>query len=488
MEHTITQKLVKKAGILGLGVILCCFGIALYRLPDIPGEWYGDISIVHEYVLAILSRQWPFLFVTSAGPLYHYLIAPVVFLFGHAYVVYKVCSVVIGMVGLVGMYLLLYTQFGGSMAVVGTALVGMSSWFLAWERTGNSQVIIIPILMFSLWLFFRWERGGSFSLLLAGFAVSLLGLFVYPQSWMIPVVYVWLLMTAKKRVSSGRWVALWCFVGCASFLWFVAIRNSGDTFVGGYIGSKIWPVFVEQPAQIGGKLLENYRKVMFMFHGIGDGVFRVNVPRSPMLDPVSGIGLLFGLLIWTLADWKQMARWIVVPVMMLVLPSVSPALPAAEIPNSGRTIAILPLVFTVVSYGMCFIGKKFGWIVVGILMCGAISLNLYKYFIVYPTGLPNGNTPTARHIAAYIDTLPLNEPVYLSGCCWEAWGQPEPKAIYYQLNNQKGRETLLSIGVPKNRRSGRVVVISPPDAATGSATRYFSNEGVALFAVTIVPE
>ena len=139
-----------------------------------------------------------------------------------------------------------------------------------------------------------------------------------------------------------------------------------------------------------------------------------------------------------------------------MLPSLSPALPIAEIPNSGRTIGIVPFVMILVSSGVKATGKYISVFLVAIILL----LNIHKYFVEYPNGLPAKNTPTARLIAAYIDTLPSETPVYLSSCCWEEWGQPEPKAIYYQLTHPKGRTTLLTIDTLPYLPGA--VVIGPP--------------------------
>ena len=72
-------------------VILVLFFIAcIYQLNVLPEEWYGDISNVHEYVNQILSGERPFYFFQSPGPLYHYLITPIVFFYrNHGYDTYK---------------------------------------------------------------------------------------------------------------------------------------------------------------------------------------------------------------------------------------------------------------------------------------------------------------------------------------------------------------------------------------------------------------
>src|SRR3989338_6962645 len=88
-------------------VIIFALLVRLFRLDYIPGEWYGDISNVHEYVEQILAGKWPFYFFQSPGPLYHYLITPIAIIFAnHGYETYKIASVIVSLIGLLGSFLM----------------------------------------------------------------------------------------------------------------------------------------------------------------------------------------------------------------------------------------------------------------------------------------------------------------------------------------------------------------------------------------------
>jgi hypothetical protein len=59
------------------------------------------------------------------------------------------------------------------------------------------------------------------------------------------------------------------------------------------------------------------------------------------------------------------------------------------------------------------------------------------YFVDYAAHLPDGNVPFGREIAAAIDALPEDAEIHLLGCCWGAWGQPEPGGITYALRRPR---------------------------------------------------
>jgi len=56
-----------------------------YRIDSIQSEMYGDIEIVQTYVKNVIDGNWPWYFNLSSGPLYHYLIAPVLIWLGTGY-------------------------------------------------------------------------------------------------------------------------------------------------------------------------------------------------------------------------------------------------------------------------------------------------------------------------------------------------------------------------------------------------------------------
>lgn len=432
-------------------VLLICLGVGLYRILEIPGEWYGDISIVHEYVQDILDGGLPWYYSLSAGPLYHYLIAPWIALFGHNYVVYKILSVCIGILGLGAIYLLASKLISSRWAVVTVFLTGTSFWWLAWERLGNSQIIIPAMTALTMWCALQWQTIGQTRYVFMGAAISLLGLFVYPQTWVLPFLYF--AFVPQKRLRHPYDIWLIGIIVLFGALWLSIVTRSIDVFTSGYIGSKVSPVFTTHVGEVVLRFVINFFRTMLMFNVHGDNVFRVNIPGSPQLDVVSGIFFLLGMYDWIRHGDKKKFTYIWIPMIVLILPSISPGLPAIEVPNSGRTLGIIPFVYICVvsgiNYGFEWLKKKFprkATLYLSTILLVILWLNFQKYFIVYPLGLSENNTPVARKIAEYVDTILLETEVYLVSCCWSQDTQaPDPKAIYYQLNRTHGREGLLDL-------------------------------------------
>ena len=126
-----------------LTVITAVFS-RLYLLDSLPGEWFGDISNVHEYMMLILAGKWPFYFFQSPGPVYHYLIAPLVIIFkNNGYLTYKISSVIVSLAGLVSAYFFIKAASDRKTAMTGILVMGISFWYLIWSRIGNSQIVIV---------------------------------------------------------------------------------------------------------------------------------------------------------------------------------------------------------------------------------------------------------------------------------------------------------------------------------------------------------
>jgi len=57
-----------KAKIFLILIFILALTVRVYRLAELPGEWFGDISNVHEYVEQIFKGEWPYSFFQSPGP------------------------------------------------------------------------------------------------------------------------------------------------------------------------------------------------------------------------------------------------------------------------------------------------------------------------------------------------------------------------------------------------------------------------------------
>ena len=518
--------------VLLLGIFAVYLGITGYHLRMLPAEWYGDISIENREVMAILTGNFPWRFYLSAGPAYHYVVAGFAYFLGTRYETYKLASVVTGLLAVLFMYLL-GKEFAGRWVGLLTAFTGaVSFWLIVFARLGSSPQILSPVLSAgAVYFLLRFLNHGrwwnvALSMLIAGF-----GLFTYPSTFVLPFVILalvgWQWVFDRPRTPWMRAFLIALAVLLPFCLWFWRTMTADPAFSPrGYIGSKL---FENNASPFG--ILETFAMNMLravgMFQVTGDTAFRTNLSGKPMLDSLSG-GLMDLGLVWLFLNQRLRQRWtwVIFPILILLAPSADPGLPAVEIPSASRALDTVPFVFLLVALGV-----KAAWVIIwrlvsspadfwediqaqfgrtppspqspaldqpadpgalaakdlrrdqifssaliGLVLISITFLNLIKYFGPYARGLPEHNQPWGLLIARYLDSLPPTVDVELAACCWGQHGQPEPKGIYYVLQNQQGRASLLSgkyIQQCRDLQPGRsYVIIFPPNPKSILATRF----------------
>jgi 4-amino-4-deoxy-L-arabinose transferase-like glycosyltransferase len=429
-----------------LAVVL---GLRLYRLNDAPADIYGDIVILLKYVRSILAGGFPFYFVDSTGPLYHYLVAPLGLVLGLNYLTVKTASVIASLAALACTYLLAREAGAGRrVAWLAVLLGGVSCWLLIFSRLGNSQ-IITPVLSALTFLFLARARRCRRRRDLACCAVvSAMGLYAYPQTFVLaPAAAVPLLWWCWRKQLPWRWAILFVAIVAALTLPFMAIVVSDPAdFVGGYIGGKLLG------HDLGARLLAwppLLVKSLLMFNWRGDNIFRSNPPGLPQLDPVSGCLFLIGigqLVRRRYATYRWVTLW---PLLFLQIPSTLVLNFPGEVPSASRTLLVTPFVYTIAALGMerLFLpaSRSPEWLRTGLLLATSAVitvLNAERYFAAYIPQQPNRNVSFTREIARVIDSVPAGTAVSFYGCCWGEWSTPEwedipwalarPRDIYYQ--------------------------------------------------------
>lgn len=406
-----------------IGIILF---LRLFKLEWLQREIYGDIMIVRNYVTNVLAGHWPTRFDLSAGPLYHYLIAPIVALVGRDYTGLKIASVIVSLGGLAATYALCRELVDDYFALLTTFIAGVSSWLLVFSRLGNSQIISPLLTAAMLWLAARFVKFGRQADLIACAVVSALGLYVYPQLFILPGVafVVLVLLRWTGFVVPGRMLGLFVVVTLICAIPFIFIvRADPANFTVGYVGSKL-----KAEGDLPALLAQNTVKALLALHVRGDEIFRSNPPGQPHLDPISGVLFLAGALYW-LTD-RERRRWAPIwlaPLLLLQVPSIMAVNQPREVPSASRTLGITPIAYMLVASGLWWLigairRRVHRWVApiaaTAILLAAILALNVQRYFRDYLSNLPYGDIPIGRLIADYADSLPDDTHVYMVGCCW----------------------------------------------------------------------
>lgn len=473
-------------------VSVVALALRLYNLDVLPGEWYGDISIVNDYVSSIQSLHWPVGFTLSAGPFYHYLITPVVATLGHSYLSFKLASVIVSLLAIVATMLLAYEIGGSRLSLLAGLISGASSWLLVFSRLGNSQIAIPALTGFTGYFLARYARTGRQRDAVLGAAISAIGLYSYPQTFILPAVSLLILAfySFRSRRQAYRDFLVSCLVVLAVAVPFVFIvTGQSDNFQTGYVGDKFFGTGQESIDVAAVTLARNLLTTALMLHVRGDVVFRSNPPQSPQLDLVSGLFFILGMLDLIFGKKRRFLPLILISLAILIVPGAWPFLPPSEIPSASRTLGITPFVYLLVADGLLWLyytvkgelgkaryvgARRIGsYAIVGAAVGVILILNGNRYFVTYAWGLPNHNTAYDKIIASKINALPADASVYLGGCCWGDWGQPEPDGIVHELQGSRDVTFLqpeqFSCGAVQRDRSPQYFFWDPRDKSKGFA-------------------
>ncbi len=420
--------MVNKNNIIAGGIFCLALVLRFFRLDSVPGEFYGDIAIIYDLTKGILHWQFPYFFVLSNGPLYGYIIAPLIALFGEqGYLPYKIASVVVSLFAILFTYLLAQQLANRKTALIAAFLMATSSWYLVFSRLGNAPVIIPVLTAASFYCLAHAHKTKKFGYMVLGGLIAGLGWYEMPQTFFLPVIYSIVALTTfpwkKNLVLAGLLILM--------AIPFLGIVNSErDLFFAGYIGGK----FNHQtPSMAIAKVADNTRRSLGMLHLQGDGTFRNNPPKKPQLDLLSGLFFLIGIG-FVVIKKKKLMMLLIFPFLALQLPSILVLSEELATPNASRTIGILPFIMVLTAMGITasldYIKNIQLQKVLLILGLGTIlSLNSFRYFVEYANALPNKNTPIGKMIATDIDNTPLDVKVVVLGSGWGEWGQPEISGI-----------------------------------------------------------
>ncbi len=416
---------VKQIWFLGLAAVLVV-SVRLFKLNTIQTDLYGDIQIVYQYVEGVRRGSWPFQYVLGVGPIYHYMIQPIILLAGLSYYSLKLSAVIVSLGAVLATYALARRLINEYFALLAATITGISSWLLVFSRLGISLILAPLLVTCALWLIMRIVQDHGQRDVVACAVISAFGLYSYPQGFVLPAVSLITLVCLRLLGHPISWANLRRFIivsilGALPFIWLV--YRSPDSFIHGYIGSKF---FAEgDPLKT---LIRNIVAAALAYHIRGDSIFRSNPAYLPHLDQISGLLFLAGIVFWLQPTRRQWSPVLLVPFVLLHLPSVLVLGRPTEVPSAGRTLGVAPIVYILVASGLWWLVEYFakigrqriGLVVAGVLLVAVFALNMQRYFGAYIDGLPYHDTSIGARIALYADSLPPDTQVYVVGCCWES--------------------------------------------------------------------
>lgn len=335
-------------------IVLFGAAVRLYNLDEFPpGLWFdeADNILQAQHILNEPSTVGAFSAFTNLPTAFLVPIALVVKLAGVSITSARLVAAAFGLAGIVAMFLMMRHMGGTLFGLIAAFLTAAMRWDINWSRIGMHGVTMTFFTAITAWLTYRAlrsERMADFAL--AGAAMGL-GMWFYTPFRLFPLVIGIVALhaliftrTARKRLLINFGVlALFAVFVSLPVLQFAAtqpeefFRRSSDVSIFAHVPEG------EAASAVRNNLLRHLR----MFHFEGDPNGRHNIPGEPMLDTLSGLLMLAGLVVvafrWRNAAMFALPFW----VLIMIIPGTL-SIPW-ESPQSLRSIAVIPAVIALIT-------------------------------------------------------------------------------------------------------------------------------------------
>ncbi len=356
--------------VLLVAILLVAAFFRLYRLEAAPPGLQHD-EVFHGHDASVVLQGAPRIyFESNAGnePLFVYLMAGAIALFGGNYLGIRSAAVLCGLATIAFTYLLARRTFGYRVALMTGAGLAVAFWPVFLSRVGLRAASLPPLAAaaaYFFWAGLKQPKGGRRWWAYFALAGIFLGgaLYTYPASRMIPLiflVFVLYLALFNRPLLRERWKG-------------VLLSFALAALVAAPIGAYIWThpradVRVQQlsqplallakgdPSQVVRFTLDTLK----MFTLRGDPVWRYNLAGRPVFEPLSGalfyLGLALALLRWRQPRYAFLLLWLLLALV--------PSMITDSAPSFLRASGALPVVYVfpavAVEAAWRWLGERFG--------------------------------------------------------------------------------------------------------------------------------
>ncbi len=353
------------------------FGVALffrlYRFgyfPPAEGLAFEEAQTGGN-AFAMLRKGWR----TLEFPLIAYLPALSFALWGESTTTLRLPFLILGCLTVVPFYFLLRELVGYKVALFGTLLLAVSRWHTVASRIADELFLPIFFEVLILYLLVKGEKTKRPRYFFWLGIVSAYMLYAYSAYRVIPFLVIFFLAGRAlqavisslqrrgefsdqlRRICGRSWqpalvftVAFLTVAGPLLSLTF----GQGDRFfieafprhLAGKGGGIVLPIFTPQ-------YLDRLKKAVLIFTHQGATYAGLNLPDEPMLDPVSGVLFVLGVVYCALTFFRPYRLWFLLWIAVVVIVGTFP-------PNLyiGRFSTLIPLMFIFISFMMGDLGRR----------------------------------------------------------------------------------------------------------------------------------
>jgi len=330
---------------------------ALMRFPAldrVPPGWRDD-ELIELDMDSRIEQGWRPLYIREAEghePLYHYLHAGTLALFGRNTFGYRWLPAAFGTLATALLVALAWRLFGFKVAALGGALYGVGLWPVLYSRFGVRHIGVLPFILLALYALDRIirpqtaDRRPQLAILLAGMGMGL-GLYVYYAAWVMPVltlVFGLYLFVFDRPRFRHAWLGLAAALVIAGVIFFPL----GWDLAHGPRVTRIEVTGAPFQALLEGNphpVVETTLGTLGMFTFKGDPEWLYNFSELPVFDWIAGAAFYLGIAICLLrlrdARYDFLLAWLIVGISPAFI-SVPPASYSHTIAAQGVTY-LLPV-------------------------------------------------------------------------------------------------------------------------------------------------
>ena len=429
-------------------IIIIALGLFLrvVNIHHAPPGVYPDEAVNGMDAINAMHGHWQWFYPANNGRegLFMNMIAVAFKFFGISILTLKLPSIIFGTLTIWGMYLLGAELFENRrVGLISAFLTAVGFWAINFSRIAFRAILLPADLSFAFYFLFRGLHKKNWVDFAIGGLIFGLGLHTYIAFRIAPLVLIVMLavlMLTRENFLREYWKSLLAFCLCAFataspmlYTFFIAHPE--------YWQSRTSEISVFNPQVNHGDLILTLLKTLALglgkYNFWGDQNWRQNFPPYPILDPLTGMAFLFGIIyaigrffhLLTIRFTRKIRdprleiyAFLLSLFFIMLIPEV---LAAEGNPHALRSIGTMPAVFILAALTFNFFweyGQKhtatFRKVTISLLLLMLVSIGLFnavKYEIVWPVQPQTAEAfdKSLIEITTYLHTLPANQQKFI---------------------------------------------------------------------------
>jgi len=395
--------------------LIVAFGFFLrfYNIENVPPGVYPDEAANGMDALNSLNSghfQWFYPDNQGREGLFMNLIALCFNFFGASITTLRLPSIIFSTLSILGIYLLGKEMFSRRIGLISSFLMAFSFWSINFGRISFRANMLPVILAFSFYFLFRGlKTKNNWNYVWSGLIFGL-GMHSYIAWRISPLILILAIIPfalSREKFFRNHWKKISIFIFCS----IIVATPMFWTFYSHpeYFESRTEAVSIFSPAINKGDpslaFLQSFSLSLIKFNFVGDMNWRHNFPPYPVLDIITGIGFLFGIIfsfVKTIEYLKERIKnkirhgdlekysFLIIWFFVMLAPEF---MTGEGLPHALRSIGTLPVVmiFSAITFDFLlkksenygFFGKKITYFLITFSMIFIGVFNSIKYHIVW---------------------------------------------------------------------------------------------------------